>query len=181
MFSDRFGWLQILRLFGPFRTVSDGFGSFSDRFGQFRIVFGRFWTVSDRFQSVSDHFRTVLDRFQTVSHESILNLKISNFNWPGLARRTGRLGGPQPCQLKFEIWKLKIESSESTPNRPESTPNRSRIDPELILNRPQIDFLSPTFRLFFTQDFNFSFFSHDHCFCPKKNFKKYIKKLIYKK
>ena len=60
---------------------------------------------------------TVSDRLQAVSDESILNSKISNFNWPGLGHRRGRPpfrpvgadrrseAGPSPGQLKFEIFR----------------------------------------------------------------------------
>ena len=65
-------------------------------------------------------------------------LQISNFNWPGLGpaseRRsapTGRNGGrprrcPSPGQLKFEILKLRIESSENGPKRSKNGPKTVR-------------------------------------------------------
>ena len=99
-------------VFGSFRIVSDRFRTVSDGFGRFRIVFGSFRTVSDRFRTVFGPFS---DRFGPFSDDSILNFKISNFNWPGLGHRRGRPpfrpvgadrrseAGPSPGQLKFEI------------------------------------------------------------------------------
>ena len=79
-------------------------------------------------------------------------LQISNFNWPGLGpaseRRsapTGRNGGrprrcPSPGQLKFEILKLRIESSENGPKRSETIqngPKTVRNGLKTIRNRPK--------------------------------------------
>ena len=80
-----------------FRTVSDGFGSC-------RTVFGLF---SNRFRSVSDRFGRLWCAFGPFSDDSTQNLKISNFNWPGLgpvrAVPSVRAVPPSPGQLKFEI------------------------------------------------------------------------------
>ena len=98
--------------FGRFRTVSDGFRTVSDGVGAF----------SDRSGPFSDRFRIVSDCFRTISDESVLNFKISNFNWPGLGHRRGRPpfrpvgadrrseAGPSPGQLKFEISGKSIKS-----------------------------------------------------------------------
>ena len=102
---------QFRTVFGRFRTVSDGFGLFSDCF---RTVSDGVGTFSDCSGPFLDRFRIASDCFRTISNESILNFKISNFNWPGLGHRRGRPpfrpvgancrseAGPSPGQLKFE-------------------------------------------------------------------------------
>ena len=106
-------------VFGRFRMVSDGFGPFSDRFGRFWTIFGSFRTVSDRFglfrtvfgpflndfRIVSDRFRRLWSVFGPFSDDSTQNLKISNFNWPGLgpvrAVPSVRAVRPQPWPIEI--------------------------------------------------------------------------------
>ena len=101
-YHDHFGWFRTV--FGRFRTVLDRFRTVSDGFGSCRTVFGSF---SNRLRSVSDRFGRFWYAFRPFSDDSTQNLKISNFNWPGLepvrAVPSVRAVPPSPGQLKFEI------------------------------------------------------------------------------
>ena len=109
-------------------------GSFSDNL---RIIFESFSdNVCVVFGSFSDRFRIVFgpfsDRFGPFSHDSILDFKISNFNWPGLGPRRGRPpfrpvgadrrseASPSPGQLKFEFWG-KIETKTKVKTKTDAT------------------------------------------------------------
>ena len=94
--------------------------------------------------------RIVFGSFRTVSDDSFLFFKfqISNFNWPGmgpalerwsapLGRNVGRPRRcPSPGQLKFEILKLRIDSSEMVRKQSETIRKRSENGPERSENDP---------------------------------------------
>ena len=68
-------------------------------------------------------------------------VKNSNFNWPGLggtARTDGTARtGPSPGQLKFEILKFWVESSENGPKAYQNRPKRSETIRKRSENRPK--------------------------------------------
>ena len=67
--------------------------------------------------------------------------KISNFNWPrlgGTARTDGTARtGPSRGQLKFEIFKLGVESSENGPKAHQGRPKRSKTVRKRVENGPR--------------------------------------------
>ena len=79
-----------------------------DCFGRFPTVFGRFRTVSVlsfgiNFGSFSNRFRSFRIVFGPFSDESILNFKISNFNWPGLGHRRA-VPSAEPSGPSLASW-----------------------------------------------------------------------------